>query len=263
MTRRTGSCSASALFSATIIFLRDYEALERYRYSDRARRDRPADPAAVPGSTPDQRRLPRRQPGPAHLPADGAGEDLHRRLPRQLPERAPRGAGRRARRFMAVIVLPPLKHLGPAAGRLGRGDADAGLHPRPGQLGDVLRRLPGADLRRDRPDLVRDHRAGDVRGRAPGSSPTPPRTSRSASTSGSIRSHDAGRQRLPGRAVDLRPGRRGAVRPRPRRVPRAAPRLSTGDFPDRCAILPAPHTDFIYAVIVDELGLFGGAARAC
>jgi cell division protein FtsW (lipid II flippase) len=33
-----------------------------------------------------------------------------------------------------------------------------------------------------------------------------------------------------------------------------------GDFPDRCAILPAPHTDFIYAVIVDELGLFGGGA---
>jgi cell division protein FtsW (lipid II flippase) len=33
-----------------------------------------------------------------------------------------------------------------------------------------------------------------------------------------------------------------------------------GNFPDRCAILPAPHTDFIYAVIVDELGLFGGAA---
>ena len=34
----------------------------------------------------------------------------------------------------------------------------------------------------------------------------------------------------------------------------------THGFPDRCAILPAPHTDFIYAVIVDELGLFGGAA---
>jgi cell division protein FtsW (lipid II flippase) len=32
-----------------------------------------------------------------------------------------------------------------------------------------------------------------------------------------------------------------------------------GDFPDRCAILPAPHTDFVYAVIVGELGLFGGA----
>ncbi len=32
------------------------------------------------------------------------------------------------------------------------------------------------------------------------------------------------------------------------------------EFPDCGAILPAPHTDFIYAVIVDELGLFGGAA---
>jgi cell division protein FtsW (lipid II flippase) len=31
------------------------------------------------------------------------------------------------------------------------------------------------------------------------------------------------------------------------------------DFPSCGAILPAPHTDFIYAVIVDELGLFGGA----
>jgi cell division protein FtsW (lipid II flippase) len=31
-------------------------------------------------------------------------------------------------------------------------------------------------------------------------------------------------------------------------------------FPDCDAILPAPHTDFIYAVIVNELGLFGGGA---
>ena len=30
-------------------------------------------------------------------------------------------------------------------------------------------------------------------------------------------------------------------------------------FPDCGAILPAPHTDFIYAVIVNELGLLGGA----
>jgi cell division protein FtsW (lipid II flippase) len=33
-----------------------------------------------------------------------------------------------------------------------------------------------------------------------------------------------------------------------------------GEFPNCGAILPAPHTDFIYAVIVDELGLFGGGA---
>ena len=31
-------------------------------------------------------------------------------------------------------------------------------------------------------------------------------------------------------------------------------------FPNCGSILPAPHTDFIYAVIVNELGLFGGAA---
>ncbi len=31
-------------------------------------------------------------------------------------------------------------------------------------------------------------------------------------------------------------------------------------FPNCGAILPAPHTDFIYAVIVNELGLFGGGA---
>jgi cell division protein FtsW (lipid II flippase) len=30
-------------------------------------------------------------------------------------------------------------------------------------------------------------------------------------------------------------------------------------FPDCGSILPAPHTDFIYAVIVSEMGLFGGA----
>jgi cell division protein FtsW (lipid II flippase) len=34
---------------------------------------------------------------------------------------------------------------------------------------------------------------------------------------------------------------------------------SCHDFPNCGAILPAPHTDFIYAVIVNELGLFGGA----
>ncbi len=34
-------------------------------------------------------------------------------------------------------------------------------------------------------------------------------------------------------------------------------------FPDCNSILPAPHTDFIYAVAVDELGLFGGAAIIC
>ena len=33
-----------------------------------------------------------------------------------------------------------------------------------------------------------------------------------------------------------------------------------GEFPSCGSIVPAPHTDFIFAVIVSELGLFGGAA---
>ena len=46
---------------------------------------------------------------------------------------------------------PAAEALRAAAGGVGRGDADARRHPRPRQLADVLRRLPGAALRRDRP----------------------------------------------------------------------------------------------------------------
>jgi cell division protein FtsW (lipid II flippase) len=38
------------------------------------------------------------------------------------------------------------------------------------------------------------------------------------------------------------------------------PSTCKDDFPHCGSILPEPHTDFIYAVIVSELGLFGGAA---
>jgi cell division protein FtsW (lipid II flippase) len=44
-------------------------------------------------------------------------------------------------------------------------------------------------------------------------------------------------------------------------LPGEASSCSAGvEFPNCDAILPAPHTDFIYAVIVNELGLFGGGA---
>lgn len=42
-------------------------------------------------------------------------------------------------------------------------------------------------------------------------------------------------------------------------LPQASPEC-VSEFPDCGAILPAPHTDFIYAVIVNELGLLGGGA---
>jgi cell division protein FtsW (lipid II flippase) len=43
-------------------------------------------------------------------------------------------------------------------------------------------------------------------------------------------------------------------------LPRLPEGCTASEFPNCGAILPAPHTDFIYAVIVNELGLFGGAA---
>jgi cell division protein FtsW (lipid II flippase) len=35
------------------------------------------------------------------------------------------------------------------------------------------------------------------------------------------------------------------------------------EFPECNSIVPAPHTDFIYAVIVNELGLFGASGVVC
>ena len=101
------------LFSATIIFLRDYDGPRALPLPDRARRDRPADPAPLPGPRARNDAYLAIDLGPRHLPADRAGEDLHRRLPRQLPERAPRGARRRGAASSPGWSLPPLKHLGP------------------------------------------------------------------------------------------------------------------------------------------------------
>ena len=178
---------------------------------DRRRRPAAAAGAAAAGDRPaGQRRLSRGQARPARLPARRVLEDLHRRLPRQLPARAPRGADRRraagARRDPAAAQAPR-----PAAGRLGRLDVHARLHPRPRQLADVLRRLPGAALRGDRPLLLRRDRDGDVPARRLVlrlDRAARPRPGRDLARS-LLRS---GRQRLPDPAVDLRPGRRGAVR---------------------------------------------------
>ena len=111
---------------------------------------------------------------------------------------------------------PAAQALRPAAGRLGRGDADAGLHPRPRQLADVLRRVPRGALRGDRARVVRGRRARAVRARARGSSRARSATCRSASTSGSTRGRTPDGSRLPDRAVAVLAGRRRAVRRGPR-----------------------------------------------
>ena len=142
--------AGAALLAATIVLVRDYHALERYRYLIATAGILLLMAPRLPGSqAPGQRRLSQHRPRAALLPARRAREDLHRHLPGQLPAReagAAVGGGATGRR----PDDPAAEALRPAARRLGRRDADAGLHPRPGQLADVLRRLPGAALRRHR-----------------------------------------------------------------------------------------------------------------
>ena len=101
------------LFALTIQFLRDYEVLERYRYTIAARRAAAAAGAAAAGDRPaGQRRLPRGQDRPARLPAGRVLEDrIVVFLASYLREhREVLIVG--ARRVLGV-TLPPLKHFGP------------------------------------------------------------------------------------------------------------------------------------------------------
>ena len=129
---------------------------------DRHRGDPAAPGAAAAGDrVAGQRRLSRDRPGAALLPARRGGEDLRGHLPRQLPAReagAAHGGGAAGRR----PDDPATQALRAAARGLGGRDADAGPDPRPGQLADVLRRLPGAPVRRDGALLLRGRRAGPV-----------------------------------------------------------------------------------------------------
>ena len=236
------------LFALTIIFLRDYDVLERYRYlialgSLALLMSRSPAGDRRPG---DQRGVPEPRLRPALVPARRGGEDRRGHLPRQLPRRASRAAlGRRAadRRADDSTAQAPRS----AARRLGGGDGDAGLHPRPRQLADVLRRLPGGDLRRHRAALLRADRARRCSSSAPGVLLLHSRrTSRNASTSGSTRSLPTG-PRGPGRSSS-----RCSPRPtvgcsgpasvsrccasRGRSSPRAAPRAS----PTAAASFPSP-----------------------
>ena len=81
------------VFAATIIWLRDYTVLERYRYTIALVGIGLLILPRVPGHRrAGQRRVPRREARADLLPARRAGEDRDRHLPRELPARHAPGA---------------------------------------------------------------------------------------------------------------------------------------------------------------------------
>ena len=248
------------LFAATIVFLRDYEALERYRYL-----------IAMAGIA--LLVLPR-------LP--GIGDQINGAYlgdhlgpftfqPAELAKiciviflasylaRSGSSWWSGARR-VAGLTLPPLKHLGPLLVVWGAAmlmlvfirDLGSSLM----FFGAFLALLYVATAR----DLLRDHRHGDVRGRRVVLRPH----GRHVQERFDIwldpfhRRWERRGTRSPSRSSPrLTAVSSGGASASPCSSSRASPRLRQR-LPELRRILPAPHTDFIYAVIVNELGLFGG-----
>ena len=238
------------LFAATILLLRDFRVLERYRYT-----------IALVGLL--LLLLPRvpgigQQVNGAYLgvklgpvafqPAEFGKIAIIIFLAAYLRDtRQVLVQGRK----LGPITRAPAQAPRAAAGRLGRGDVHARVHPRPRLVADVLRRLPRAALRRHEPALVRGHRDGRCSRSARGSSPPPSATSRTASTSGWTRSTRSG-------------WRRRATRSPSRCSRRPTAGCSGPGFgasllygPGGQSLIPAPQTDLIYSVIVNEVGLVG------
>ena len=156
-------------------------------------------------------------------------------------------SGRRRAVLLAVMIGLPrggdaraavAQALRAAAAGLGPGDADAGRDPRPRQLAHVLRRLPRAALRGDRPAVAGGRGRDDVlrrRGLLRQQRQPRPRARR---RSGCTRSTPGCRRRrgLPDRAGAVRAGRRRAVRAGLR--PGAAADTRRRDDPARAAHRP-------------------------
>ena len=187
------------------------------------------------------------------LPAGRVREDRDHHLPRRATCATRARCSCRARGAILGITLPPLQALRAAARGLGRGDADAGLHPRPRLVADVLRRVPGAALRGDQPAVVRARRAGRcsrlgawffgthvaarARPRRRLAAPVPPALDDQAAAATRSRSRCS---RRPTAGCSAPASAQALLQP------------SGG-----ATLIPAPQTDLIYAVIVNELGLFG------
>ena len=96
-----------------------------------------------------------------------------------------------------------------------RRDVPALHHPGPGLVADVLRRLPGAALRRHQPVLVRGGRAGAVRRRRVRHVPDPqPHPGPRGDLARPVQARPGRARGLPDRPVPVRAGRRRAVRHR-------------------------------------------------
>ncbi len=179
---------------------------------DRSGRHRHHRAAATAG---DRRAGQRRVSGHPHrerlLPAGRAREDRDRDLPRQLPARQPPDP-RHRRTAGAGRDDPADEAVRPDADRVGGGDGDAADHARARHLADVLRRLPGAPVRRHRAPVLPADRPGSVRARRLVSDrPRQPRAGARARLGTPLRGiplQQTGRRQLPARAVAVRAGRR-------------------------------------------------------
>ncbi len=130
---------------------------------DRGGRDRDGGPAALPGDRrAGQRRLSGHPLRLGLLPAGRAREGRDRDLPGQLPARQPPDPGDGG--AACAWPDPPADEAVRAdARRVGGGDGHAAVDGRAWHLADVLWRVPGAAVRRDRPLLVPADRARAVR----------------------------------------------------------------------------------------------------
>ena len=238
------------LFTLTIVFLKDFRVLERYRYTIAAAGLALLLLPRVPGIG--------QQVngaylgvgiGPVRVPARRVRQARDRHLPRRLPARQPAaaGAGRAALRRRHG---PAAQALRAAARGVPRRDVPALLHPGPRLVAHVLRRLPGPALRRHQPLLVRGRRARAVLGRRLRRCTRSAATSRTAWRSGSTRSSRSlvehqGYQIAQSLFAQADGGLFGTGF--------GQALLSVGGTP----LLPAADTDLIYSVIVNELGLAG------
>ncbi len=159
------------------------------------------------------------------------------------------------RRFLG-ITFPPLKQFGPVVVIWGLAMATLDRAQRHRLVGDVLRRAAGDAVRRDQPLVVRGDRSASPRRSASGTWERTSPTSTPASRPGCTRSTPSSTTR---RSAATRSPTRCSPRPPAGCSARASGRRAL-TLPAGGPLLPAPQTDMIYAVITDELGLFGAVA---